>query len=113
MGGQKKAERVVMSHFATALIAGVITTVLVSGVEAAKMSAAERAALEKTTATCKAEAEDMKFRWHWRKRQKYVQNCILRYANKQGLDIAEVHKVVDMKSLRLMPAGQNGCDPMC
>jgi hypothetical protein len=55
----------------------------------------------------------MKFRWHWRKRQKYVQNCIIRYANKQGLDIAEVHKVVDMKSLRLMPAGQNGCDPMC
>jgi hypothetical protein len=49
MGGQKKAERVVMSHFATALIAGVVTTVLVSGVEAAKMSAAERAALEKRT----------------------------------------------------------------
>ena len=101
-----------MSHFATALMAVIITTVLASGVEA-KMSAAETAALEKTTATCKAEAEDMKFRWHWRKRQKYIQSCIIRYAHKQGLNIAEVHKVVDMKRLRLMRAGENGCDPMC
>jgi hypothetical protein len=53
----------------------------------------------------------MKFRWHWRKRQKYVQNCIIRYANKQGLDIAEVHKVVDLKSLRLMPAGAKWMRP--
>jgi hypothetical protein len=102
-----------MYHSAKALIAGTIITVLVTGAQAAKMSAAEREALKKTTATCKAEAEGMKFRWHWRKRQKYVQNCIIRYATKQGLDLAEVNKVVDMKSLRLQRAGEWGCDPMC
>ena len=102
-----------MYHFARALITGIIATVLVSGAEAAKMSAAEKEALKKTTAACKAEAEDMKFRWHWRKRQKYVQNCIIRYANKQGLDVVEVLKVVDMKSLRRQRPGENGCDPEC
>jgi hypothetical protein len=87
------------------------TVIVVSGADAAKMSAAEREALKKTTATCKAEAEGMKFRWHWRKRQKYVQNCIIRYASKQGLNILEVRKAVDMKSLR--SSRQWGCDPMC
>ena len=76
-----------MYHFAATLIAGTIATVLVSGIafvptpaEAAKMSNAERVALEKATAACKAEAKGMKFSWHWRKRQKYVQNCIIRTA---------------------------------
>ena len=100
-----------MYRFATALIVGIIATVVVSGAEAAKMSAAEREALKKTTAACKTEAEGLKFRWHWRKRQKYVQNCIIRYASKQGLNISEVRKAVDMKSLR--PSRQWGCDPMC
>ena len=81
-----------MYHFARALIAGIVIAALVSGAEAAKMSAAEREALEKMTAACKAEAEDMKFRWHWRKRQRYVQNCIVRHAGEQGLDIEEVRK---------------------
>jgi hypothetical protein len=74
-----------MYHFATTLIAGSIATVLVSGIAfmptpvgAAKMSNAERVALEKATAACKAEAKGMKFSWHWRQRQKYVQNCIAR-----------------------------------
>ena len=85
-----------MYHFARALIAGIIATVLVSGAEAAKMSAAERVALQKTTAACKAEAEGMKFRWHWRKRQKYVQNCIIRSASRQGIDIWEVRSRANM-----------------
>ena len=109
-----------MYRFATTLTAGIVAAVLGSSVsftptpaQAAKLSNAERIALEKATAACKAEAKGMKFSWHWRKRQKYVQNCIIRYANKQGLDIAEVRKAVDMKSLRLMRAGENGCDPMC
>ena len=90
-----------MYHFATALIAGIIATVLVSGIafvptpaEAAKVSNAERVALEKATAACKAEAKGMKFSWHWRKRQKYVQNCIIRSASQQGIDISEVHRAV-------------------
>src|SRR5881409_2183296 len=98
-----------MHHFATTLIAGMA---LVSGIafvpspaEAAKMSNAERVALEKATAACKVEAKGMKFNWHWRKRQKYVQNCIIRTANKEGvsLDIWEIRRSVGgeyMKGLR-------------
>ena len=80
-----------MYRFASGLLAGIIIAVLVCGAEA-KMSASEKEALERMTATCKAEAEDMKFRWHWRKRQRYVQNCIIRQASEQGLDIDDVRK---------------------
>ena len=92
-----------MYHFATASFAGIIATVLVSGIafmptpaEAAKMSNAERVALEKATAACKVEAKGMKFSWHWRKRQKYVQNCIIRSASRQGIDIWEVRSRANM-----------------
>jgi hypothetical protein len=37
----------------------------------------------------------MKFKWHWRKRQKYVKNCIIRLASQQqGIHIWEVRKAV-------------------
>src|SRR5260221_13595222 len=82
-----------MYHFATTLIAGITATVLVSGIafvpapaEAAKMSNAERVALEKATVACKVEAQGMKFSWHWRKRQKSAQTCIARSANQLGID---------------------------
>src|SRR5262245_5901462 len=95
-----------MYHFATALIAGIIATVLVSGTAfvptpaaAAKMSNADRVALEKATAACKAEAKGMKFSWHWRKRQKYVQNCIIRAAKQHDIDIWEIRRAVNMKDL--------------
>src|SRR6267154_1065383 len=95
-----------MYHFATTLIAGIIATVLVSGIafvptpaEAAKMSNAERVALEKATAACKVEAKGMKFSWHWRKRQKYVQNCIIRTVNKAGIDIWEVRSRANLGGL--------------
>src|SRR5215813_11852910 len=112
----------IMYHFATTLIAGIIATVLVSGIafvptpaEAAKMSNAERVALEKATAACKEEAKGMKFSWHWRKRQKYVQNCNIRTANKEGVrvDIWQVRSSVNMKGLRPQRPGEWGCDPMC
>jgi hypothetical protein len=92
-------------HFATTLIAGVIAAVL-SGIafvptpaEAAKLSDAEKVALEKAMASCKEEAKGMKFKWHWRKRQKYVQNCIIRSASQQGIDISEIRRAVNMKEL--------------
>jgi hypothetical protein len=95
----------IMYHFATALLAGIIAAVL-SGIafvptpaEAAKLSNAERVALEKATAACKEEAKGMKFKWHWRKRQKYVQNCIIRSASEQGIDIWEIRRAVNMKDL--------------
>lgn len=83
-----------------------VAAVAISGIafaptpaEAAKLSNAERVALEKATAACKEEAKGMKFKWHWRKRQKYVQNCIIRSASKQGIDIWEVRRAVNMKDL--------------
>src|SRR3984893_15500545 len=95
-----------MYHFATTLIAGIIATVLASGIafvptpaEAAKMSNAERVALEKATAACKAEAKGMKFSWHWRKRQKYVQKCIIMAASRQGIDIWEIRRAGKKKAL--------------
>ena len=94
-----------MYHFPTALIAGIIAAVL-SGIafvpapaEAAKLSDAERVALEKATAACKQEAKGMKFKWHWRKRQKYVQNCIIRSASQQGIDVSEIRRAVEMGDL--------------
>ena len=94
-----------MYHFATPLIAGIIAAVL-SGTafvptpaEAAKLSDDEKVALQKVTAACKQEAKGMKFKWHWRKRQKYVQNCMIRSASKQGIDIGEIRRAVNMKEL--------------
>src|SRR5215471_12069723 len=95
-----------MYHFAAILIAGIVAAVLGSSVAfmptpaaAKKLSDADRVALEKATAACKAEAKGMKFSWHWRKRQKYVQNCIIRSASKQGIDIWEIRRAVNMKDL--------------
>ena len=95
-----------MYRFATTLIAGIVAAVLSSSVSfmptparAAKLSNAERIALEKVTAACKAEAKGMKFSWHWRKRQKYVQNCIIRSARRQGIDIWEVRSRANMGGL--------------
>jgi hypothetical protein len=95
----------IMNHFATALIAGIIAAVL-SGIafvptpaEAAKLSDAEKVALQKATVACKEEAKGMKFKWHWRKRQKYVKNCMIRSASQQGIDIWEIRRAVKMKEL--------------
>ena len=95
-----------MYRFATTLIAGIVAAVLGSSVsfmptpaQAAKLSKAERVALEKATAACKTEAKGMKFSWHWRKRQKYVQNCIIRSASKAGIDIWEVRSRANLGSL--------------
>jgi hypothetical protein len=94
-----------MHHFATALIAGIIAAVLCgitfvpTPAKAAKLSDAEKVALQKATAACKEEAKGMKFKWHWRKRQKYVANCMIRSASKQGIDIGEIRRAVNMKDL--------------
>ena len=111
-----------MYHFATALIAGTIATVLVSGIafmpapaEAAKLSEAERVALEKATAACREEAKAMKLSWHWLKHRRYVKNCIVRTAVQadHSIDIRQIRRAVNMKDLRGQRPGEWGCDPMC
>jgi hypothetical protein len=110
-----------MYHFATALIAGTTATVLISGIafmpvaaEAAKLSKAEMVVLEKATAACKVQAKGMKFNWHWRKRQKYVRNCIIRRAVRidPTINISEVAKTVNMMDLPMQKPGEWGCDPI-
>ena len=109
-----------MSRFATTLIAGIAAAVLGSSAaftptpaQAAKLSNAERIALEKATAACKAEAKGMKFSWHWRKRQKYVKSCIIRMAIKTdpSVDIWQIRRAVNMMDLRTQQTGGWGCDP--
>jgi hypothetical protein len=104
--GAYRSRKGIMYRFATILIAGIVAAVLGSSAafmptpaRAAKLSNAERIALEKATAACKAEAKGMKFSWHWRKRQKYVQNCIIRSASRQGIDIWQVRSRANMGGL--------------
>jgi hypothetical protein len=111
-----------MYHFARALFAGIIATVLVSGIafmptptEAAKLSNAERVALDKATAACKEEVKGMKLSWHWLKRRKSVKNCIIRTTVQAdpSVDIWQIRRVVNMKGLQRQRPGEWGCDPMC
>jgi hypothetical protein len=76
-----------MSHFATALFAGIVATVLISGTafmptpaEAAKMSKADRVALKEATVACKAEARGKKVKWL--ARRKFFNNCVARVLKK-------------------------------
>ena len=57
----------------------------------------------------------MKFSWHWRKRQKYVQNCIIRTAVQAdpSINVWEIRRAVNMMDLRMHRPGEWGCDPMC
>src|SRR5215218_8793620 len=89
--------------------------VLISGIasipapaEAAKLSKAEQVVLEKATAACKVQAKGMKFNWHWRKRQKYVRNCIIRAAVQiePTINISEVTKTVNMMALPMQRPGE-------
>jgi hypothetical protein len=70
-----------MSRFVKALSAAVIATALVGGtafmptpVLAAKMSAAEKAAMKKKTADCKKEAKEKKLGRH--ASRKFVKECV-------------------------------------
>jgi delta 1-pyrroline-5-carboxylate dehydrogenase len=71
----------IMSRVVTALFAGVIATALVGGTafmpkpaEAAKMSAADKAALKQKTADCKKQAKDQKLKIL--ASRKFVKECV-------------------------------------
>ncbi|HET9686024.1 MAG TPA: hypothetical protein VFP79_02485, partial [Pseudolabrys sp.] len=84
-----------MHHFAVALCAGLLATVVVGGAaftptpaEAAKMPSAEAVALKETTAACKAQAKEKKIRWP--ASRKFVSDCI---AKTVKLTPAELQKI--------------------
>ena len=74
-----------MSQFVTALSASLIAAVLVSGtafmptgVVAAPMSDADKAATKQATATCRAQVKEQAHyeEMSWYKRHKLVKNCV-------------------------------------
>ena len=82
-----------MHHFAVALWAGLLATVVVGGAaltpaEAAKMPSADKPALIETTAACKAEAKQKKIRWP--ASRKFVSDCV---AKTVKLTPAELQKI--------------------
>ena len=109
-----------MSHFVTALSAGIIATVLVSGTafmpapaEAAKMSKADRLALKEATVACKAEARGKKVRWL--ARRKFVNNCVVRaLKGHPSIDIVQLRREhPNMKGLRVHKPAEWGCPDSC
>jgi hypothetical protein len=81
-----------MNHFATALSAGFIATVLVSGTAfvptPAEAVTDSGMALKDATAACKAEAKDQKMGWLARRR--YVNNCVARTVKLTPAEIAKI-----------------------
>ena len=107
-----------MHHFATALCAGIVATVVVAGTaltptpaEAAKTSSADAPALKETTAGCKAEAKEKKIRWP--ASRKYVKNCItMALKEHPTMNITEVRRGVNVKTLRVPQRPEWGCEGM-
>ena len=82
-----------MHHFAVALCAGFLATVVVGGAaltpaEAATTPISEAFALKETTAACKAEAKEKKIRWP--ASRKFVSDCV---AKAVKLTPAELQKI--------------------
>ena len=81
-----------MSHFATALSAGFIATVLVSGTAfvptPAEAATGSGMALNDATVACKAEAKDQKMGWLARRR--YVNNCVARTVKLTPAETAKI-----------------------
>ena len=80
-----------MNHFPTALFAGFIATILVSGTVFAPTPAEAATdsgmALKDATVACKAEAKDQKMGWLARRR--YVNNCVARTVQLTPAEIAK------------------------
>ena len=84
-----------MHHFAIAVCAGIVATVVVGGIaltttpaEAAKAPSPEAAALKEATTACKAEAKEKKISWP--ASRKFVSNCVARTVK---LTPAELQKI--------------------
>jgi hypothetical protein len=84
-----------MHHFAIAVCAGIVATIVVGGIgltptpaEAAKTPSPEAAALKEATTACKAEAKEKKISWP--ASRKFVSNCVARTVK---LTPAELQKI--------------------
>ena len=84
-----------MHHFATALCAGIMATVVVGGTalmptpaEAAKTPSAEAVALKEATTACKAEAKEKKIGWP--ASRKFVSNCVAKTVKLSPAQLQEI-----------------------
>jgi hypothetical protein len=84
-----------MYHFATALCAGIVATVVAGGTaltptpaEAAKTPSPEAAALKEATAACKAEAKEKKISWP--ASRKFVSNCVAKTVKLTETQLQEI-----------------------
>ncbi len=69
-------------------------------------------ALKEATVACKAEAKGRKVRWP--ASRKYVYQCVAEaLKGRPSIDIWQLRRGVDMKSLKGQRPGEWGCDPMC
>ncbi len=101
-----------MSHFATALFAGIIATALIGGpafmpmpAEAAKMSKADKIALKEATVACKAEARGKKVRW----------TCVAKaLKGHPNIDISQLRREHrNLNGLRGITPAEWGCPDSC
>ena len=107
-----------MHHFATALCAGIVGTLVVGGTaltptpaKAAKPPSAEAVALKEATTACKSEAKEKKIRWP--ASRKYVKNCITTALKEHPtMNISEVRRGVNLKTLRVHQRPEWGCEGM-
>jgi hypothetical protein len=69
-------------------------------------------ALKEATVACKAEARGKKVKWL--ARRKFVYQCVAEaLKGRPSIDIWQLRRGVDMKSLKGQRPGEWGCDPMC
>jgi hypothetical protein len=100
-----------MHHFATALCAGIMATVVVGGTaltptpaEAAKTPSAEAVALKEATAACKAEAKEKKIN-SWLAGRRFVSDCV---AKAVKLTPAELQKTAVKQAIASCKAEAKG-----
>jgi hypothetical protein len=84
-----------MHHFAIAVCAAIVATVVVGATaltpipaEAAKTPSPEAAALKEATATCKAEAKEKKISWP--ASRKFVSNCVAKTVKLTEAQLQEI-----------------------
>jgi hypothetical protein len=84
-----------MHHFATALCAGIMATVVLGGTaltptpaEAAKTPGAEAVALKEATTACKAEAKEKQIKWP--ASRKFVSNCVAKTVKLTPAQLQEI-----------------------
>jgi hypothetical protein len=99
-----------MHHFAIAVCAGIVATVVVGGTaltptpaEAAKTPSPEAAALKEATAACKAEAKEKKISWP--ASRKFVSNCV---AKTVKLTEAQLQEIVVKRAIVACKAEAKG-----